>query len=144
MNSGKHAVLGGCFVLGLVFILSPVISGGCSSATPSTISIPPSQINTITTFPVPLISLPPDGSTVTSLHPAFSWSPIDDAIKYEFQLSTSSTFDTTIFIITPTAANTVTPSGIVLEAGTRYFWRVRTLQPAQSDWSVAASFFVAR
>jgi hypothetical protein len=93
--------------------------------------------------PVPSISSPANGSTITSQNPAFSWSPVTGATKYEFQLSTMPSFDTVVLTDKPASAGSVVPVTVKLDQGKQYFWRVRALEPIQGDWSTAANFFVA-
>jgi hypothetical protein len=106
-----------------------------------------SETRTFTMQPVaaavPAISSPANGSTITSQNPAFSWSPVTGATKYEFQLSTMPSFDTTVLTDKPASAGSVVPVTIKLDQGKQYFWRVRALEPVQGDWSTAANFLVA-
>jgi len=93
--------------------------------------------------PVPSLTSPVNGSTITNQSPAFSWSPVTSTTQYDFQLSTTPTFGTTILTDQPASAGTLVPVTIKLDQGKQYFWRVRALQPVQGDWSTVANFFVA-
>jgi hypothetical protein len=92
---------------------------------------------------VPQIASPSNGATITNQSPAFSWSPVNGATKYEFQLSTNPSFGTTVLTDTPTTAGALVPVTIKLEQGKQYFWRVRAIEPVEGDWSTAANFMVA-
>jgi hypothetical protein len=92
---------------------------------------------------VPVIASPDNGATILNQSPAFSWSPVTGTTKYEFQLSTTPTFGTTVLTDTPASAGTLVPVTIKLDQGKQYFWRVRALEPVQGDWSTAANFLVA-
>jgi hypothetical protein len=91
--------------------------------------------------PVPAISSPTNGATITNLKPAFSWSPVSSTTKYDFQLSATSDFSTTVFTAQPLTAGTQASAD--LQVGKLYFWRVRALEPIQGDWSTVANFLVA-
>jgi hypothetical protein len=92
---------------------------------------------------VPAISSPANGATISNQSPAFSWTPVTGTTKYEFQLSTTPTFGTTVLTDTPASAGTLVPVTIKLDQGKQYFWRVRALEPIQGDWSTVANFLVA-
>jgi len=92
---------------------------------------------------VPGISSPANGSTIKSVTPAFSWTPVTSCTKYEFQLSVGPVFATSIFSDTPASAGSVLPDTTKLEKGKQYFWRVRALEPVAGDWSTIANFTVA-
>src|SRR5271157_87491 len=64
-----------------------------------------------------------NGDPVSSLRPTFSWGAVDDATNYTFQVSTSSTFSSTILNKTVTPA-TYTPTSN-LPSGRLLYWRVR-------------------
>jgi len=90
---------------------------------------------------VPSILSPINGSSIINQSPAFSWSPVTGSTKYEFQLSTTPVFDTTVFTDSPASAATVV--NVKLDQGKQYFWRVKALEPVAGDWSAAANFIVA-
>jgi hypothetical protein len=87
---------------------------------------------------VPGLLSPANGATGVSLTPAFSWSPVTGAAKYDFQLAAA-----------PFAASFRSPiaSASVAETGVRpitkldndrtYFWRVRVVG---GEWSAIANF----
>jgi hypothetical protein len=92
---------------------------------------------------VPAIVSPANGSTITNQTPAFSWSPVSGTTQYDFQLSTTPTFGTTVLTDQPNTAGDLVPVTVPLTQGKQYFWRVRALQPVTGDWSAVANFFVA-
>jgi hypothetical protein len=93
---------------------------------------------------VPVLSSPSNGFSVTAgMAPAFSWNPIASATSYKFEVSTDPAFATTIYSTTTASAGAAIPSSVKLVAGTNYFWRVKTLTPAEGDWSAVSNFSVA-
>jgi len=92
---------------------------------------------------VPEISSPENGTSVTSLTPGFSWTPIGGASSYAFELSVAPDFTTTLYSTTAPSAGAVIPTTVTLERGKTYFWRVRALTPTLGDWSAVANFTVA-
>lgn len=63
----------------------------------------------------------------------FSWSPFRETTKYKFVLAKDATMHNLIVEAeVPTTAYKYEGS---LDYGTDYFWRVRALEPIQSDWS---------
>jgi len=106
---------------------------------------PYSEIRSFTIQPlgaqVSTIGSPVNGATITNLTPAFSWSPVGNATKYEFQLAMATSFSS------PVAAMEVASTGVrplvKLEAGMTYFWRVRAIAPVQGEWSSISNFMVA-
>jgi len=113
----------------------------------SPLSSPWSEVRTFTVQPlaaaVPAISSPVNGATITNQSPAFSWTPVTGTTQYDFQLSTTPTFGTTIMTDTPVSSGALVPVTIKLDQGKQYFWRVRASLPIQGDWSAVANFFVA-
>jgi len=81
----------------------------------------------------PALSAPADNATVTTLTPAFSWSAVTTATRYEIQLDTLNPPQRT-YLVTTTK---FTPPSALL-ANRSYFWRVRAFDAAgnPSDWSV--------
>jgi hypothetical protein len=93
---------------------------------------------------VPTLSSPANGASITAgMAPAFSWNPIANATSYKFQVSTDPAFATTIYDTTTASAGAAIPSTVKLVAGTNYFWRVKTLTPAEGDWSAVSNFSIA-
>jgi len=90
---------------------------------------------------VPTIGSPANGGTASAT-PAFSWSPVVGATKYEFQLSADASFALPPLASTELASTGIQPD-VNLDAGTTYFWRVRSLQPQEGSWSTIANFTVA-
>ena len=59
-----------------------------------------------------------------NIRPAFSWTPLANASRYDIQITRSSSFSEVIFNIENIAVTSLTFSGY-LDGGTEYFWRVR-------------------
>jgi hypothetical protein len=94
---------------------------------------------------VPVLNSPANGFSVTAgMTPAFSWNPIASVLTYKFQVSTDPAFATTIYETTTASAGAAIPSTVKLTAGTNYFWRVKTLTPAEGDWSAVSNFSIAK
>jgi len=91
---------------------------------------------------VPTIGSPANGETDASATPAFSWSPVVGATMYEFQLSADASFALPSIATTKLASTGIQPD-VNLDAGTTYFWRVRSLEPQEGSWSTIANFTVA-
>ena len=89
----------------------------------------------------PDIGSPVNGSTITSANPAFSWSPVAGASKYEFQLAVGTNFGSALF--SASQAETGIRPTVKLDQGMTYFWRVRAIEPMIGDWSTIANFTVA-
>jgi len=89
---------------------------------------------------VPTIGSPVNGATLTNPNPAFSWSPVSGATKYEFQLAVSTNFGGALY--STTLADTGVRPTVKLEAGMTYFWRVRATEPVMGDWSTISNFSV--
>jgi hypothetical protein len=106
---------------------------------------PFSEVRSFTIQPgvamVPSIGSPANGTTITTTTPAFSWSPVAGATKYEFQLAVSTNFGASIFK-TELADTGIRPA-VKLDQGMTYFWRVRAIAPVTGDWSTIANFVVA-
>jgi len=87
---------------------------------------------------LPEILAPKNGSTDAALTPAFSWSPVTGAAKYEFQLAAGPFAKS---FANPIAAATVAETGIrpvvKLDYDRTYFWRVRAVG---GEWSPVANF----
>jgi hypothetical protein len=96
----------------------------------------------ISTGGPPLISSPWNGAAITNQNPEFTWPPLADVTRYEFQLSTAPDFSTLVYTNTSVTSGILIPSTMKLEIGKQYFWRVRALEPVQSDWSSMSNFMV--
>ncbi|MBN1160678.1 MAG: hypothetical protein JXA17_01855, partial [Dehalococcoidales bacterium] len=92
---------------------------------------------------VPVIASPANGSEVNTTTPGFSWSPITGANSYRFELATDADFTDVLYTADTASAGVSLPSTVTLERGMQYFWRVKTLTPAEGDWSAVANFIVA-
>ncbi len=78
------------------------------------------------TLPKAVVSTPANGSSTDE--PVFSWQPIAGAAEYEIQVSTSSSFSTTVISKKDIFATSYAP-GQSLAKGT-YYWRVRGFDAA--------------
>jgi hypothetical protein len=92
---------------------------------------------------VPTIGGPVSGTTVNTLKPAFSWSPVSGTTSYKFQLSEGTAFAAPIYDGEVSVAGAQLPLTVTLEDGKTYFWRVKALAPVEGDWSSIANFTVA-
>ena len=89
---------------------------------------------------VPGILTPANGSTDISRTPSFSWDPVSSASKYQFMLSANATMTSPIIDTeVENAGFTMTEE---LDYGATYFWKVRAIEPVESDWSTLANFTV--
>jgi hypothetical protein len=96
-----------------------------------------------TSATVPSIGGPASGSSVNTLKPAFSWSPISGTTSYQFQISEGTAFAAPIYDAEVNVAGAQLPLTVTLEDGKTYFWRVKALTPVEGDWSSIANFTVA-
>ena len=92
---------------------------------------------------VPVINSPENGAEVNTTTPGFSWSPIEAATSYRFELATDADFTDVVYTIDTTTAGAQLPADITLERGDQYFWRVKALTPLEGEWSTTANFIVA-
>jgi photosystem II stability/assembly factor-like uncharacterized protein len=90
---------------------------------------------------VPIIDSPAAGAKDVGTKPAFSWIPVTNTTKYQFQLSEGTAF--AVPMVDETTMTTAIVPNVTLEAGKTYFWRVKALEPVESDWSAIGSFTVA-
>jgi len=87
----------------------------------------------------PVLSLPVNATAVASLMPTFDWSDVPTATGYQIQVSTSSTFATTLVSAT-TVSSTYTPV-VALPSGYVIFWRVKTNGAnGPSNWTTTIMF----
>jgi hypothetical protein len=92
---------------------------------------------------VPSILSPITGGSIDTVSPVFSWSGSSGATKYDFQISELPGFETTVFTDQTTSPAEALPVTISLERGKTYFWRVRSAEPVQGDWSSIGTFTIA-
>jgi len=92
----------------------------------------------------PIPSSPANASTITDATPAFDWTDVGGSTAYRFQLSTSSTFGSTLVDVDTLAASAYQTT-IVLINGATYYWRVatRNADGVWSAFSAASSFMFA-
>jgi len=92
---------------------------------------------------VPNILSPSNGADDVGVNPAFSWSPVSGATKYEWALAAAphaASFRSPI--ASASQAETGIRPSVKLEEGRTYFWRVRAVAPVVGDWSTIANFTV--
>ncbi|MBU1299984.1 MAG: VCBS repeat-containing protein, partial [Bacteroidetes bacterium] len=88
---------------------------------------------------VPILAMPEDGATGVSINPTFSWNAADGAESYTLQVSTVSTFLSTVVNVAGIAAVSYSVTG--LSFNTLYYWRVTAVNDGgESDWSTVRSF----
>lgn len=99
-------------------------------------------ITTTTPPAAPTLSSPANGATGVSTSPTLTWNASSGAASYRLQVSTSSTFTTTI---ADQSGITVTSYSLTgLSAGTIYYWRANATNSAgTSSWSSVWSFTTA-
>lgn len=91
---------------------------------------------------VPELLAPANGSQDISRRPSFSWEPMAGSTEYQFVLSANSTMAQPIIDVeVDTAGFTMTQE---LDYGGTYFWRIRSIKPVTSDWSILANFTVEK
>jgi hypothetical protein len=91
----------------------------------------------------PALTSPTDGSTLLTNLPTFTWETVNDAINYNIQVSTNSTFSLLKVNATTTTAS-YTPT-TALTPKTKMYWRVRTKTGLSTygPWSDVWSFTTA-
>ncbi len=92
---------------------------------------------------IPNPNYPPMGMTDTYKQPYFSWESVTSADSYEFQLSNSKSFYSTVVSTTLTSTDYLYSSA-TLDYATVYFWRVRSINAdgVKSDWCETQNFEV--
>jgi hypothetical protein len=90
---------------------------------------------------VPTLISPPNGATNQSLTPILDWSDVTGATAYRVQVSTSSSFTTTLVDQQNlTSSQFVVPGGF-LSNNTQYYWRANASNSQNtSNWSSVWSF----
>ncbi|HMB21980.1 MAG TPA: hypothetical protein VKP08_04070, partial [Anaerolineales bacterium] len=92
-----------------------------------------------TAFTPPVLTSPANGSAVTTLKPALDWDDVTSATGYTVQISTSSTFATTL--VNATITPSTYTSTVYLPSGNVVYWRVRANGAnGPSAWSEVKSF----
>ena len=89
---------------------------------------------------VPVIASPVNGTTVDSINPAFSWTPLSGASMYYFELSKTADFSTLVYSANVSTSGVADPTPLV--RGTQYFWRVKAIAPIVGEFSTVANFTV--
>jgi outer membrane protein OmpA-like peptidoglycan-associated protein len=87
----------------------------------------------------PKLLIPNNNMSTTPKSPTLRWEKTDKATSYEVQISLDSTFKNIIFIPGEVLTNSCECED--LRGGTKYYWRVRGLNPiSKSDWSTIWNF----
>lgn len=82
--------------------------------------------------------LKPENNSFVQLDAKISWSAVSDADNYKLEIGKDSTFQT---VIISDYFNTTSHMPDFLEHNTKYFWRVKALNPKiESEWSLKRSF----
>jgi subtilisin-like proprotein convertase family protein len=85
-------------------------------------------------------NLPLNGATSVSQTPQLTWGAVSGATTYDLQVSTSSTFGTTVINATGLTATSYT-TGSPLTGATTYYWRTRAANACGvGPWSVVYDF----
>jgi uncharacterized protein YkwD len=89
----------------------------------------------------PLLSYPQDNAQNVPLNVSFSWSVVNYAYSYKFQLATDFNFQNIV------KDTTVVSNGMIIQGLTpltQYFWRVRAINDiGQSDWAQTFTYTTA-
>ncbi|MEJ8800545.1 LamG-like jellyroll fold domain-containing protein [Pontibacter sp. H249] len=87
----------------------------------------------------PELASPANQATGVSASPTLTWSAAQGATSYQAQVSTNSSFTSTVYNQSSITSTSVAVTG--LAAGTTYYWRVRGINAtSQSNWSTIWSF----
>jgi hypothetical protein len=111
-----------------------------TNSTSNTISVFRNTVSASAAIPViPTLSSPANGSTRVATNLTFSWNTSTGATSYRLQVSTDSTFATTIY--DTSGLSTTTKSIAGLSYLTEYYWRVNaTNTGGTSGWSEVWNF----
>lgn len=126
------------------YIMSGAVLTNSATNQPWAVRFDTSRLMTPTATSAPVLLRPPFNEKVMELLPSFEWKPLQGAQRYEFQLSTTSSFTTTAYAA-QTAYTHHTPH-TRLPVGT-YFWRVRGLDGAGNPvgvWSTVRRLIVVQ
>ncbi len=144
--AGNPVIAGGTTTvsLGQLAQLAPGIysfdingTDGTESATTTITLVISENLPTATT-----LSSPADETENSSTAPNFSWTAVDNAISYIWQLSTNEEFLSVVASEEDLTVPSINPNN--LETETTYFWRVRAVNACGSgDWSPVFSFTTA-
>lgn len=93
----------------------------------------------IASLPAPTLITPPNSATNVPLTPYMDWSDVSGATSYRLQISTTSSFSSTVLNVVTVNSEYVVPSGI-LQGYTLYYWRVATMNeggtgPYSAAWT---------
>ena len=99
------------------------------------------SFNVVEQSTIPVLSSPPDRSTVTKDDLTFTWFPALDAVSYELLVDNNTDFTSPEIHKTNISGTIYTHTSILNE--TDYFWKVRAklYNGSYSDWSVIWQFY---
>ncbi len=96
------------------------------------------QFSTLSNITPPVLIMPGNLAENVSVTPTFMWSSVAGAENYDFQLSTSPTFETIILFANNLISTQFTINGTTLNFETTYYWRVKAKgNGLTSNWSNA-------
>lgn len=87
---------------------------------------------------VPVGKSPENNATLVTCNPGLIWEPVSGAASYRVQLSSDSTFTTSILDSTGLNDTSITISQLSMD--TRYFWRVNASNDGGETWSQPMRF----
>jgi hypothetical protein len=91
--------------------------------------------STTSKFNTPALSYPSNGAVAVPTRPTLSWVAVSEATSYQVQISTSSTFSTSVYNDSTLHTNTVALTS-ALNSSSTYYWRVRAINgTGYTSWS---------
>ncbi len=90
----------------------------------------------------PTLSGPEKGSTTSNTTPLFSWSPVDNAVKYELIVDNNSNWSSPVIHNSNLSETDYTPTSSL--PADKYYWRVRAVNEndQKGDWSSTWNFTI--
>ncbi|OYV86708.1 MAG: hypothetical protein B7Z63_03570, partial [Ignavibacteriae bacterium 37-53-5] len=89
--------------------------------------------------PAPTLSIPANGATAVPVNPTVSWNSATGAANYRLQVSTSSSFTTTVYDSSGLTVTSRILSGLI--NATQYYWRVNASNAGGTgSWSAVWNF----
>lgn len=99
--------------------------------------------NCVATPAVPTLSAPGNNALLTNNTPLLNWSDsVPDLEHYQLQVSTVSTFASTVIDLSTGTTSQYAVPGAVLDPNTKYYWHVRSINAAglSKGWSATLYF----